>query len=308
MKKSGIIMYKSEQGNIKIKVNLEDKTIWLTQKQIAELFNAKEKEINVHIKKIYEEQELNEHLTTKEVKEEGDTEVLNEVKYYNLDLVLAVSYRVKTQSGIEFRRWITKTLKEYFVKGFIMDDEFLINNGGGEYFRELLIRLKEIRSTKKLVYRQAADLYTAAIDYDNRPSEISKFFRIVQNKLNYAVSKRTVSEILYSRADHKKPFVGMCSFRGNEITREDIYTARNYLNKAELRDLNSLVGPFFDLIEIKTMKHLPTSKEDLLKELDDFTKKYGKGALLDSGMIENEESIYKADKEYERYLERMKKL
>ena len=302
MNKSEIILYQRENGKTAIEVKLEDGAVWLTQDQIAELYNRGRSTITEHIRNILGEGELEEKNTV------GFSDVVHSkkpVKTYNLDMVIAVGYRVKSDRGTEFRKWATERLKEYIVQGFTINDEFLKNNGGGKYWYNLLNRIRDIRSSEKVLYRQVLDLYATSIDYNPKALESVKFFKIIQNKLHYAVSKETASEIIYGRVDSNKNFLGLTVFSGNVPTREEAHIAKNYLTEREIQDLNSLVSAFFDLAEMKARNHIPMKMSDWVRELDDFTSKYGKGTLLNAGTISNEKAINKADTEYDKYRKRL---
>ena len=220
-------------------------------------------------------------------------------------MILAVGYRVKSNRGTEFRKWATERLREYITQGFTMNDEFLKNNGGGKYWYNLLNRIRDIRSSEKVLYRQVLDLYATSIDYNPKALESIKFFKIVQNKLHYAISKETASEISYNRVDSNKDFLGLTVFSGNVPTREETHIAKNYLTEKEIQDLNSLVSAFFDLAEMKARNHIPMKMNDWVLELDDFTSRYGKGTLLNAGTVSNENAINKADSEYDKYKKRL---
>lgn len=299
---SELIIYKSKDGKTKIEVKLENNTVWLTQNQISELFDKGRSTITEHINNILSEKELDENSTV------GKTDIVNSdkpVKVYNLDMIIAVGYRVKSVRGTEFRKWATERLKEYLIQGFTINDEFLKNNGGGLYWKNLLNRIRDIRSSEKVLYRQILDLYATSIDYNPEALESIKFFKIVQNKLHYAVSKETASEIIYNRVNSNKEFMGLTVFSGETPTREETYVAKNYLTEKEIQDLNSLVSAFFDLAEMKARNHIPVSMKEWVKELDDFTNKYGKGTLLNAGKISNKKAISKANSEYDNYKNRL---
>ena len=302
MSKSEIILYQSENGKITIEAKLEDGTVWLTQDQIAELYNKGRSTITEHINNILSENELEENNTV------GFSDVVHSkkpVKTYSLDMIIAVGFRVKSDRGTEFRKWATERLKEYIVQGFTINDEFLKNNGGGQYWYNLLNKIRDIRSSEKVLYRQVLDLYATSIDYNPKALESVKFFKIVQNKLHYAVSQETASEIIYSRVDSNKDFLGLTVFSGNVPTREEAHIAKNYLTEKEILDLNSLVSAFFDLAEMKARNHITMKMSDWVRELDDFTGKYGKGTLLNAVTISNEKAIDKADAEYDKYRKRL---
>ncbi|KKP36729.1 MAG: DNA-binding protein [Candidatus Peregrinibacteria bacterium GW2011_GWF2_33_10] len=302
-----IIIYEGEEGQLKIEVNFENETVWLTQEQMAELFGKGRSTITEHIQNIFKEGELDEklvcrdsRLTTEHGAIKGKTQEVS-VKYYNLDVIISVGYRVKSIQGTKFRQWATARLKEYMIKGFTMDDERLKGTGGGNYWKELLERIRDIRSSEKVLYRQVLDLYATSIDYDSKSKESILFFKTVQNKLHYATNQQTAAELIYSRADAEKEFMGMTNFSGKMPTKTDSTIAKNYLTKDELYRLNRLVSAFFDLAEIKAQDQEPMKMKDWVAELDKFTEMYGKGKLENAGKVSHEKAIEKAEKEYSKY-------
>lgn len=306
--KSELIMYQSKDGIAKIEVKLEDDTVWLTQLQMAELFQTTKQNVSLHINNAIKEKEIDPISTVKEsltVQNEGNRDVSRIVKYYNLDIIISVGYRVKSLRGVEFRKWATERLKEYLIQGFTMNDEFLKNNGGGKYWKNLLNRIRDIRSSEKVLYRQVLDLYATSVDYNPHALESVKFFKIVQNKLHYATHGNTAAEVIYNRVDGSKDFLGLTNFTGNCPTREESHIAKNYLTEEELGKLNRLVSAFFDLAELKAIDHIPMYMADWIRELDDFTSRYGEGTLLGAGTISNEAAIDKADLEYDKYKNRL---
>ena len=297
-----IIIYKD--GDVKLNINVKDETIWITQSQMAKLFGCSVDNIALHLKNIYATGELDKNSTSEDfsvVQKEGKREIKRKIKHYNLDVVISVGYRVKSKIATKFRIWATKRLKEYIVKGFAIDDERLKEGAGGNYWKELLERIRDIRSSEKVLYRQVLDLYSTSIDYDPKSPESIEFFKIVQNKLHYAVNKHTSAEIIYQRADAEKKFMGLTSFKGKFPVKSDIYIAKNYLNKDELFRLNRMVSAFFDLAEIKAQEHQAMTMKDWVKELDKFVKIYGKGVLEGKGKISRKEAEEKAEKEYKKY-------
>ncbi|MCI8587538.1 MAG: virulence RhuM family protein, partial [Clostridia bacterium] len=240
-----IIIYQTEDGLTKIDVKLENETVWLSQQQMAELYDTTKQNISLHIKNIFEENELNENATVKEfliVQKEGNRNVERNVKFYNLDMIISLGYRIKSKIATNFRKWATERLKEYMIKGFTMDDERLKGNGGGNYWKELLARIKDIRSSEKVMYRQVLDLYATAVDYNPKDEKSIAFFKIVQNKLHYATHGHTASEVIYERADSEKPFMGLTTFKGDIPVFSDVVIAKNYLSEEELKVLNNLVS------------------------------------------------------------------
>ena len=263
-----IIIYQTDDGLTKINVNMQEETVWLSLDQMAELFQRDKSTISRHIKKIFEEGELQRNsVVANFATTAADGKVYN-VDYYNLDVIISVGYRVKSQRGVQFRIWATNVLKEYMIKGFAMDDERLKGNAGGNYWKELLDRIRDIRSSEKVLYRQVLDLYATSVDYDPRSDESVKFFKIVQNKLHYAAHGHTAAEVIYERADAEKPFMGLTSFSGELPALKDIGIAKNYLQENELKILNNLVSGYFDLAEINAIEHKPMYMHDYVKQLD----------------------------------------
>ena len=250
---NNIIIYQSEDGKTHIEVRVENETVWLTQQQMAELFQSSRTNVVEHIKHIYEEGELDEQSTCRkfrQVQTEGGRQVSRELPFYNLDMIISLGYRIRSIVATHFRRWATERLKEYIIKGFTMDDERLKQLGGGNYWKELLDRIRDIRSSERVLYRQVLDLYATAVDYDPRSNISVAFFKIVQNKLHYAAHGHTAAEVLYDRADNEKPFMGMTTFKGDWPTLQDARIAKNYLSQDELKILNNLVSGYFDFAEI----------------------------------------------------------
>ena len=307
MNKGEIILYKNQDGLIKLEVNVLDETVWLNRNQMAMLFDRDVKTIGKHINNIFNEGELikevvvaNFATTTRHGAIEGKTQTRN-VEYYNLDVIISVGYRVKSQQGTQFRMWATQRLKEYIVRGFTMDDERLKSSGGGSYWKELLDRIRDIRSSEKVLYRQVLDLYATSIDYNPKSTESVTFFKTVQNKLHYATNKQTASETINNRADAKKDFMGLTTFAGPLPTKAETTIAKNYLNEEELFRLNRLVSAFFDLAEIKAREHSQMRMQDWVAELDKFAQLYGKGVLSDAGKVSHNHAVEKAEKEYLKY-------
>jgi len=296
---SEIIIFKTVDEKISVNVVMENETVWLTIDQMAELFNKSRSTINEHILNIYKEKELTREETMKKIGiSDFSTKPTN---YYNLDVIISVGYRVKSLRGTEFRKWATARLKEYIIKGFTMDDERLKGIGGGNYWKELLDRIRDIRSSEKVLYRQVLDLYATSMDYTPKSEESKIFFATVQNKLHYAVNKQTAAELIYDRVDAEKEFMGLTTFSEEIPVKKDIAIAKNYLEAEELQRLNRLVSAFFDLAELKVMEHKAMKMQDWIKELDTFTTSYGKGTLQDAGKISHKQAILKAEKEYRKY-------
>ena len=302
--KGQIIIYQSEDGQTNIDVLLEDETVWLTQQQMSELFQTSRTNVVEHIKHIYEEGELEEVSTCRnfrQVREEGNRTVSRMMPFYNLDMIISLGYRVKSRVATQFRRWATAILKEYMVKGFALDDERLKGNGGGEYWKELLDRIRDIRSSEKVLYRQVLDLYATSVDYDPKSSESIAFFKMVQNKLHYAVHGHTAAEIIYERADADKPFMGLKSFKGDFPVKSDIGIAKNYLDENELKILNNLVSGYFDFAEIQAMRHNSMHMSDYVQQLDNVLGSTGEQVLQGAGKISHKQAMEKAEAEYRKY-------
>lgn len=299
-----ILIYQSEDGLTNVEVKFDEDTVWLTQQQMADLFQTSRSNIVEHIKHIYDEKELDEESTCRkfrQVRKEGGREVSRELPYYNLDLIISLGYRVKSAIATNFRRWATAHLKEYMVKGFTIDDERLKGNGGGNYWKELLDRIRDIRSSEKVLYRQVLDLYATSVDYDPKSDESVEFFKIVQNKLHYAAHGHTASEVIYQRANADKPFMGLTSFSGELPSIKDIGIAKNYLKEDELRILNNLVSGYFDIAEINAMEHKPMYMEDYVKQLDMVLSSGNRKLLVGAGTISHKQAIDKALDEYRKY-------
>ena len=265
---SEIIIYQTEDGHTKIDVKFEDETVWLTQAQLCELYQTSKSNISEHIKHIFEEGELEENSVVRKFRTTAaDGKKYNTI-HYNLDMIISLGYRVKSKIATNFRRWATERLKEYMIKGFTMDDERLKNLGGGNYWKELLDRIRDIRSSEKVMYRQVLDLYATSVDYDPKSSESIAFFKMVQNKLHYAAHGHTAAEVIYERADASQPFMGLKSFSGDFPALKDIGIAKNYLNDEELKILNNIVSGYFDFAEIQAMRHHPMYMSDYVEHLD----------------------------------------
>lgn len=301
-----ILIYQSDDGLTNVEVKIQDETVWLTQQQMAELFQTSRTNVVEHIKHIYDEGELDEISTCRkfrQVRKEGQREVAREIPFYNLDMIISLGYRVKSIIATNFRRWATERLKEYMIKGFTMDDERLKGNGGGAYWKELLDRIRDIRSSEKVLYRQVLDLYATSVDYDPHSEESIKFFKIVQNKLHYAAHGHTASEVIYNRADAEKPFMGLTSFSGELPALKDIGIAKNYLQENELKVLNNLVSGYFDLAEINAIEHKPMYMDDYVKQLDTVLSSGNRKLLVGSGTVSHKQAMDKAKSEYRKYQE-----
>lgn len=298
-----IIIYQTDDGLTKINVNMQEETVWLSLDQMAELFQRDKSTISRHIKKIFEEGELQRNsVVANFATTAADGKVYN-VDYYNLDVIISVGYRVKSQRGVQFRIWATNVLKEYMIKGFAMDDERLKGNAGGNYWKELLDRIRDIRSSEKVLYRQVLDLYATSVDYDPRSDESVKFFKIVQNKLHYAAHGHTAAEVIYERADAEKPFMGLTSFSGELPALKHIGIAKNYLQENELKILNNLVSGYFDLAEINAIEHKPMYMHDYVKQLDMVLSSENRKLLEGAGTVSHKQALEKAKVEYRKYQE-----
>ena len=301
---SEILIYQSENGVTKIDVTFKDETVWLSQQQMAELFQTSRTNVVEHIKHIYEEGELDEKSTCRkfrQVRKEGNRDVSRELTFYNLDMIISLGYRVKSKIATNFRRWATERLKEYMIKGFTMDDERLKNLGGGNYWKELLDRIRDIRSSEKVMYRQVLDLYATSVDYNPKSSESVAFFKMVQNKLHFAAHGHTAAEIIYERADSDKPFMGLTAFSGDFPVKKDIGIAKNYLDAKELKVLNNIVSGYFDFAEIQAMRHNPMYMSDYVEHLDNVLKATGENVLEGAGKISHAQAMAKANEEYQKY-------
>jgi len=305
---SEMIIYQADDGRTKIDVHMEDETVWLSQAQMAELFQTTPQNITLHIKNVYSEGELSQDSTCKDylqVQNEGGRSVSRSVKHYNLDVIISVGYRVKSLRGTQFRIWANAVLKEYLVKGFAMNDDLLKKAGGGNYWKELLERIRDIRSSEKVFYRQLLDLFATSVDYDPKAEECRQFFQIVQNKMHYAVNQQTSAEIIYSRADADQPFMGMKSFSGEQPHEDDAVIAKNYLDEKELAVLSRMVSAFFELAELHALNHEHMYMKDWLPQVDDFAQRYGKGILNNAGTVSRQAAIEKATEEYKKYRKRI---
>ncbi len=303
MEKQGeVIFYNTDDGLTHIEVKVEDETVWLTIDQMSELFGKARSTINEHILNVFSEGEL---LKSESVRKIGNSDFSTKpTNYYNLDVIISVGYRVKSIRGTQFRRWATERLKEYMIKGFTMDDERLKGNGGGNYWKELLDRIRDIRSSEKVLYRQVLDLYATSVDYNPQSDESIRFFKIVQNKLHFAAHGHTAAEVIYERADAEKPFMGLTFFAGELPALKDISVAKNYLSEAELKILNNLVSGYFDLAEINAIEHKPMYMDDYVEQLDSVLSSGNRKLLSGSGKVNHAQAVKKAKSEYRKYQEK----
>lgn len=302
-----IVIFKTPDGAVKIDVRFEDETVWLSQEQLAALFGKSKSTISGHIKNIFEEGELDEkvvvrnfRITTEHGAIAGKTQT-HDVKFYNLDVIISVGYRVKSLVGTQFRQWATKRLNEYIRKGFALDDQRLKEAGGGDYWKELVDRIRDIRSSEKVMYRQVLDLYATSVDYNPKSAESVAFFKMVQNKLHYAVNRQTAAEIIYDRADSEKEFMGLTSFKGADVTLNDVRIAKNYLSEKELKKLNNLVSAFFDAAEYQAENHKAMHMSDYVEQLDRTIKSVGEEILDGAGSVSHKQAMDKAEGEYRKY-------
>ncbi|MBR6754459.1 MAG: virulence RhuM family protein [Clostridia bacterium] len=299
-----IVIYKTDDGLTKLSVSIKDETVWLTIDQMAELFKRDKSTISRHIKNIFSDGELVREATVAKfatVQTEGERQVERLMDYYNLDVIISVGYRVKSLYGVQFRIWATSVLKEFIKKGFAIDDERLKGNGGGHYWKELLERIRDIRSSEKVLYRQVLDLYATSVDYDPKSNESLMFFKKVQNKLHYAAHGSTAAEVIYERADAEKPFMGLKSFSGEFPTAKDIGIAKNYLDENELKILNNLVSGYFDIAEINAIEHRPMYMSDYISLLDSVLSSGNRKLLSGAGRMSRETALEKAREEYRKY-------
>lgn len=297
-----IVIYQTEDGETKIDVRFVDETVWLSLDQLSVLFERNKSTISRHLKNIFEEGELERDSVVAKIATTAADGKTYQVDYYNLDAIISLGYRVQSRIATQFRRWATERLKEYMIKGFTMDDERLKNLGGGNYWKELLDRIRDIRSSEKVMYRQVLDLYATSVDYDPKSSESVAFFKMVQNKLHYAAHGHTAAEVIYERADADKPFMGLTAFSGDFPTAKDIGIAKNYLNEKELQILNGIVSGYFDFAEVQAIRHNPMHMSDYVKHLDRVLSSTGEQVLVGAGKVSHKQAMEKANQEYRRFL------
>ena len=298
------ILYTAPSGEVRVDVLLQNESVWLTQKAIAELFGVVKSTISEHLSNIYESNELELYATVRKIRTvqtEGNREVSRELEYYNLDMIIALGYRINSKIATHFRQWATSRLKEYIVKGFTMDDERLKNLGASNYWKELLDRIRDIRSSEKVMYRQVLDLYATAIDYNPSSNESIRFFKIIQNKLHYAAHGNTASETIYLRVDSDKPFAGLTTFKGEQPTQAEAMIAKNFLEEKELKVLNNLVAAYFDLAELNAIEEREMQMADYINELDNILKSTGRKVLEGAGKMSHTKAKEKAIGEYKKY-------
>ncbi|MDP3559110.1 MAG: virulence RhuM family protein [Legionellaceae bacterium] len=298
------LLYQTTDGNIRIETRIQNETVWLTINQMAELFGVDKSGISRHLKNIYETSELDKNSTVAKfatVQNEGNRPIERVIEYYNLDAIISVGYRVNSIRGTQFRIWATQRLREYIVKGFAMDDERLKNAGGGNYFDELLTRIRDIRSSEKVFWRKVLDIYATSIDYDGSAETSRDFFKIIQNKMHWAAHGHTAAEIIHQRADATKPNMGMTSWIGATIRKNESEVAKNYLNEQELDILNRIVTMYLEFAEMQALSHKPMTMNDWIKKLDDFLRVSDRDLLTHSGKITHNKALKKAHEEYEKF-------
>ena len=302
--KGQILFYQSDDGHIKLNVRLEDETVWMTQAALAELFQVKPQNITMHLKNIYAEEELNEEATCKDflqVQNEGGREVRRKRKFYNLDVIISVGYRINSQVATRFRIWATERLKEYIVKGFTMDDERLKDSDNSRYFEELLARIRDIRSSEKVFWRKVLDIYFTSIDYDPKAELSVDFFRQVQNKMHWAAHGHTAAELIFERADAEDADMGITNFPGKRLLKKDVEIAKNYLGEDELTILNRIVTAYLETAELQALNRKPMTMNNWVQQLDMFLNMTGQELLTHAGTVSHQQAIAKAHDEYEKF-------
>ena len=296
-----IVVYVDDNGQPQVDVRFQDETVWLTQAQLVELYQSSKANVSEHIKNIFDEGELDKNSVVRKFRTTASDSKNYEVNYYNLDMIISLGYRIKSNIATKFRIWATDRLREYITKGFAIDSERLKNLGGGNHWKELLDEIRDIRSSEKVLYRQVLDLYATAEDYDPKSDQSQKFFAIVQNKLHYAAHGNMAGEVIYYRVDSDKPFAGMTNFKGKHPTQAEAMVAKNYLSQKELKVLNNLVSAYFDIAEINAMEEKPMSMADHLRELDTILSSTGRKLLDNAGKISTKQAKEKALAEYRKY-------
>lgn len=300
---SEIIIYQTEDGQTKIQTRLEDETVWLTQEQMSELFQRERSVITKHIGNVFKEGELEEKSNVQILHISGSD---RPVKYYNLDVIISVGYRVKSHRGTQFRIWATQRLREYIIKGFTLNDDLLREAGGGNYFDELLSRIRDIRSSEKVFWRKVLDIYATSIDYDPKSDLSQLFFKTVQNKMHWAVHGQTAAELIFKRANANKPYLGLTNFKGEKPTKKEAGIAKNYLNDKELDVLNRMVSAYLEIAELQALNRKPMYMKDWIDRLDDFVKMTGNDILTHAGKVSHQQALEKAHEEYQRYQEQIR--
>lgn len=304
MNTGGFLLYQTEDGQTRIEVRLQDETVWLSQKLMAELFQTSRDNISLHLKNIYTDGELEEAATTEDfsvVRQEGPRQIRRELKHYNLDVIISVGYRVHSHRGTQFRIWATQRLREYLIKGFTMDDERLKQAGGGNYFDELLERIRDIRSSEKVFWRKVLDIYATSIDYDPKADLSHEFFAIIQNKMHWAAHGHTAAELILERVDADKPNMGMTSWAGDKPRKTDAAIAKNYLDEKELQVLNRIVTAYLEFAELQALEQRPMYMRNWISKLDDFLKLSEREILNHAGSVSQQQALDKAEEEYDRF-------
>ena len=302
-KENKLILYKDEEGRVSVNTRFADEDVWLTQAQLVEIYQSSKSNISEHLTNIFADKELDQDAVVRKFRTTAADGKNYQVLHYNLDVILALGYRVQSPIAVRFRRWATQRLHEYIQKGFTMDDERL-KQGGNRYFKELLQRIRDIRSSERNFYQQVTDIYATSTDYDPRAQMTKQFFATVQNKMHYAVHEHTAAELIYERVDNEKPFVGMTNFKGNYVTRDDVKIAKNYLSELELQRLNLLTSQFLDYAEFQALEQNPMTMADWIAALDDQILRLRKNILEGNGTVSHQEAIEKAEREFEIYRER----
>ena len=302
-KENKLILYKDEEGRVSVNTRFADEDVWLTQAQLVEIYQSSKSNISEHLTNIFADKELEQDAVVRKFRTTAADGKNYHVLHYNLDVIIALGYRVQSPIAVRFRRWATQRLHEYIQKGFTMDDERL-KQGGNRYFKELLQRIRDIRSSERNFYQQVTDIYATSTDYDPRAKMTKQFFATVQNKMHYAVHEHTAAELIYERVDNEKPFVGMTNFKGNYVTRDDVKIAKNYLSELELQRLNLLTSQFLDYAEFQALEQNPMTMADWIAALDDQILRLRKNILEGNGTVSHQEAIEKAEREFEIYRER----
>ena len=301
---SELVLYQTEDGSTRVEVRLENETVWLTQNQMAELFQTTKQNVSLHIRNIFAEKELLEESVVKEYLTTAADGKNYQTKFYNLDVIISVGYRVKSHRGTQFRIWATQRLREYIVKGFALDDERLKRRGGGNYFEELLARIRDIRSSEKVFWRKVLDIYATSIDYDPRADASELFFATVQNKMHWAAHGQTAAEVVHARADGSKPHMGMTNWLGAKPSQGEAIVAKNYLARGELEALNRIVNAYLEFAELRALNRQPMSMQDWITKLEDFLRLSGRKILTHAGTVSHEEAVRKAELEFETFRQR----
>ena len=301
-----ILIYQTEDGQTKVDVRIEDETVWLSQPQIVELFQSSKANVSEHIKHVFDEGELEENAVVRNFRTTAADGKKYNMKYYNLDVIISVGYRIRSHRGTQFRIWATQRLKEYIIKGFTMNDDLLKKAGGGNYFDELLERIRDIRSSEKVFWKKVLEIYATSIDYDPRQAMTKKFFQTIQNKMHWASHGHTAAEIIALRANAEADFMGLTNFEGKRVNKADVAVAKNYLNEEEIDILNLIVSSFIDFAELQAKLRKPMYMQDWVNKLDDFLRISEREILTHAGKIKHEDAVSKAEVEYEKYKERTK--